>query len=389
MVASTNKTSLAYDKETVFGTTDATPTFTLLPTTGGSPANNIVTAVSDVIRSDRQTDDLIVVDGDINGDVNFELSYAPYADFMQSVLMNAAAPRAIAITTATNDGTVDNTIVGKAGIEALVETGDVFRLTSVADSTIDGEYTCSATGTDEITVYPATGATTALTDVVITATGISKNGSSPIEGYTIRKIATNVATPYYWYYRGCAINSMNLNFATGSILNGTFGIVGLTEETRAIVLTGETADVPVPAYSILNSVSSVGVIRIGGVTVGTCSFASLDLTLDNQINPAKAIGTLGACDLSAYSLMVTGNTEVYFADLELYNKFVAAESFSVTIILKDGDDNAIGVDMPKCKFESLDTPISGKDAFLMQSGSFKALRDTVNDYMIKLSRIDA
>jgi len=44
--------------------------------------------------------------------------------------------------------------------------------------------------------------------------------------------------------------------------------------------------------------------------------------------------------------------------------------------------------MPKCKFESLDTPIAGKDSFLMQSGSFKALRDATSNYMIKLTRID-
>lgn len=388
MVASSNLTSLAYDKETVFGTTDATPTFTLLPTTGGSPSNQISTAVSDVIREDRQTDDLIVVDGDINGDINFELSYAPYKDFMDSVLMNAAAARVVALTAVTNDGTSDDTIIGDTGIEAILFTGDVFRLTSVADPTIDGEYTCIASGTNVVTVYPATGATAALTDLVVTATEIQQNGASPIEGYTIRKKADNNGTPYYWYYRGCAINSMNLKFATGSILNGTFGIVGLTEETRTAILTGETADVAVPAYSILNAVSSIGVIRIGGVTLGTCSFASLDLTIDNQINAAKAIGTLGACDLSAYSLIVTGNTEVYFNNLDLYNKFVAATSFSVTIILTDGNGNSIGIDMPNCKFESLDTPISGKDSFLMQSGSFKALRDTVNNYMVKISRID-
>lgn len=388
MVASSNLTSLAYDKETVFGTTDSTPTFTLLPTTGGSPSNNISTAVSDVIREDRQTDDLIVVDGDINGDINFELSYDPYKDFMASVLMNSSS-RALSLTAVTNNGTVDNTIIGKTGIESSVIVGDVFRLTSVVDSSIDGDYTCIASGTDEVTVYPATGATTALIDLVVTATNIQQNGSSPIEGYTIRKKADNAGTPYYWYYRGCAINSMALKFATGSILSGTFNIIGLTEETRTSGLTGENSDIQVPSYSILNSVTSIGVIRIGGVTLGTCSFASLDLTIDNQINAAKAIGTLGACDLSAYSLMVTGSTEVYFSNLDLYNKFVNAESFSITIILKDGNGNVIGIDMPKCKFESLDTPISGKDSFLMQSGSFKALRDETNNYMIKLSRIDA
>ncbi len=387
MVATSNTTSIAYDAETVFGVTDATPTFTLLPTTGGSPVNNISTAVSDVIREDRQTDDLIVVDGDIAGDINFELSYAPYAAFMESVLMNNGAARAISLTTVGNATGTDDTLTA-ASIETTIKKGDVFRISSVAEPAIDGNYTCIAEGTGTVTIFPATGATLTNTDLVVTATSINQNGATTPDGYTIRKKADNAGTPYYWYYKGCAINSMNLKFATGSILNGTFGIMGLTEETRTTVLTGETADSPVPAYSILNAVSSIGVIRIGGVTLGTCSFASLDLTVDNQINSAKAIGTLGACELAAYSLMVTGSTEVYFADLALYNKFVAATDFSVTIILTDGLNNTIGIDIPKCKFESLDTPISGKDAFLMQSGSFKGLRDAVNDYMIKFSRID-
>lgn len=388
MSASTNLTSLAYDLETVFGTTDATPQFTLLPTTGGSPSNNIATAVSEVIRPDRQTDDLVVVDGDIAGEINYELSYAPYEDFMDSVLMNTASG-SISETGVTNDGTSDDTILGKAGLEAIIETGDVFTLSSITDSSIDGTYTCIAQGTNEVTIYPATGATASLSDVVVTATKIQVNGSSPIQGYTIRKTADNAGTPYYWYYTGCAINSMNFNFATGSILNGSIGIVGLGEDARTTKLTGEQTDIATPAYSIMNSVTSVGVIRIGGVTLGLCSFASLDLTIDNQINAAKSIGVLGACDLAAYSLMITGNTEVYFNNLDLYNKFLAAESFSVTIILTDTDGNSIGIDMPKCKFETLDTPISGKDAFLMQSGSFKALRDATTDYMVKFSRIDA
>lgn len=388
MVASTNLTSLAYDKETVFGTTDDTPTFTILPTTGGGPVNNISTAESEVIRDDRQTDDLSVVDGEISGDIAYELSYAPYADFMESVLMNTSTKN-IALTAVTNDGTGDNTIIGAAGIEDDVKIGDVFHLASIVDSTIDGAYTCIAEGTDEVTVYPATGATAALTDLTVDATDIRTNGASAVQGYTIRKKASNAGSDYYWYYRGCVINSMNFNFATGSILNGSIGIVGLTEETRTTVLPSETADDPTPAYTIMNSVTSVGVIRIGGVTLGTCSFSSLDLTIDNKVNLAKAISVLGACDVAAFSVEVTGNTEVYFNNLDLYNKFVNAQSFSVTIILTDGDGNSIGIDLPKCKFESLDTPISGKDAFLMQSGTLKGLRDATSDYMIKFSRIDA
>jgi len=42
------------------------PAFQLMPTTGGSPTGNTTTAVSEVIRSDRQIDDLVVVSKRIN-----------------------------------------------------------------------------------------------------------------------------------------------------------------------------------------------------------------------------------------------------------------------------------------------------------------------------------
>lgn len=387
MVTSTNFTNIAYLKEAEFGVTDPNPTFTILPTTGGSPVNNITTAVSEVIRADRQTDDLIVVDGDIAGDISYELSYEPYKDFMESVLMNDAS-RAISLSAVTINRIAD-TILIDSGIEAVCLVGDVVRLTSAEDPTIDGPYTVTGSASNQVTVYPATGATSDLQDVVVTATDIRTNGADEIQGYTIRKKAISDGDSYYWYYRGCAINTMNFNFVTGSILSGSIGIMGLTEETKETVLDGENTDIDTPDYTIMNSVTSVGVIRISGVTLGTCTFSSLDLTIDNQINSAKAIGTLGACDLAAFSVMVTGNTEVYFSNLDLYNKFVEASSFSVTIILTDGDGNTIGVDLPKCKFETLETPISGKDSFLMQSGSLKALRDSSGDYMVKFSRIDA
>lgn len=387
MAVTTNYTDIAYIEEAVEGETPLTPAFQILPTTGGSPVSNISTAVSEVIRSDRQTDDLVVVDSEVGGEINYELSYDPYKPLMLSLLQNNTTS-SISIAAASVDG-IDFTLISKTGIEGLVENGDTFRVSSVLDNAIDGIYTCIDNSVaNQITIYPSMPNTmSAQSDVALDTTTLAKNGSDTPKSYTIRKKATETGTPYYWYYRGCKISSMNFNFATGSILNGNFSVVGLTEEATTTKITGETT-VNVPAYSIMNSVSSIGTIYLEGVSLGTCSFSSLDLTYDNQINSAKSIGVLGACDTASFSVQITGNVEVYFKDLGIYQKFLNAQSFGVTIILTDGDGNSIGLNMPYCKFESLDTPISGKDQFLMQSGSFRALREPTDDYMFKLSLID-
>lgn len=466
MATSTNYTNVSYIEEAVGGTTPASPAFKLLPTTGGQITSNITTAVSEVIRSDRQTDDLVIVDSSVSGELNYELSYAPYKELLTALMQNdtitvdsdlgltsattvvagtdnlsyasletiLAVNSVVELTSATDpdiDGEYTVTALGTgavtvtptpasaqtdvviggaldilpaegavangsgtpskielAGIEGEINVGDVFWVTSATDAaSIDGTYTCINNSTaDEISITPAFGDTAAsiATDLHIRSARIITNGADDPKSYTFRTKAIESGTPYYWYARGCKVNTASMNFATGSILNGNIGVIGRTEEATETAISGES-EVATPAYSIMNSVSSVGTVYLEGLTLGTCSFSSLDLSIDNQINEAKSIGVLGACDTAAFSLQITGNVEIYFKDLTTYNKFLNSESFAVTIILTDGDNKSIGISMPKCKFETLTTPISGKDAFLMQSGSFRALRDATDDYMMKLS----
>jgi len=392
MAVTTNYTDIAYIEETEVGITPDTPQFQLLPTTGGSPVSNVTTATSEVIRSDRQTDDLVVVDADITGDINYELSYTPYKPFLLALLQQDTIASNITLAAVSGSYTTDPNILTGTGIEGIVAIGDVFTLTgSVTEVDVNGTaYTMTGSlQADEISISPPLDKNFVdFADAQLDITTISKNGYDEPKSYTFRKTVDDGTSVYRWYYRGVRVSSMNFNFATGSILNGSFSIKGLTEETTDAILAGEQTDLDVETYTIMNSVSSVGTIYFEGVNLGTCSFSSLDLTYDNQIESAKSIGTLGACATSSYSVNITGNVEVYFKDLTLYNKFKDADSFGITIVLSDGDDNAIGINMPKCKFETLDTPISGKDAFLMQSGSFKALRDATEDYMFKLSLVD-
>jgi len=396
MSTSTNYTSLAYVLETTEGEApiEAPFQFQLLPTTGGSPVRNITTAVSEVIRDDRQTDDLTPVDASVSGDINFELSHDPYSPWLKALLQQDTTG-AIAVSSITTDGADANTLA-VAGIDTAIEIGDVFQLVSASDDpTVNGTYTCTDNSSSgEISIEPAMPTPlTGITDGVATTTTIIKNGADTPKSYTIRKTAIEGATTYRWYYYGCRVNTLNLNIATGSILNGSIGVVGRTETTGTSLLTNEGTDVEIPAYNIMNSVTSVGKIYLEGVTLGTCSFSSLDLTYDNQTNEAKSIGVLGACATASFSLSITGNVQVFFKDLALYNKFVNAESFGVTIILNDATNGAtatqsIGINMPKCKFETLDTPIDGKDSFLVQTGTFRALRDETDDYMFKMSFVD-
>jgi hypothetical protein len=47
------------------------------------------------------------------------------------------------------------------------------------------------------------------------------------------------------------------------------------------------------------------------------------------------------------------------------------------------------MDFPKCKFETLEAPVPGKDEFLFANGTWRALRDATDDYMVQFTFIDA
>lgn len=390
MATTTSYTSQAYAVETEPGTINDPVTFQAIPTTGGSIESNITTAMSEEIRSDRMTTDLIPVDSSISGDLNYELGYDTYKPLMIALLENNTT-RAVSETLCDyNIANVDR--ISKTGIEGNVEIGDVLHIESVSDPVINGDYVCTDnTVADQITIYPDVSATmTTQADITVDATTIVENGADTPVSYTFRQTAVESGTTYYWYNRGCKINTMSFNFATGSILTGSMGILGLTQLATGTVTPNETVT-PIVTSPIMNAVNSIGTIYLEGLTVGTCSFTKLDLSVDNKLLEAKSIGTLGACATEATSLEITGSVDIYFKDLTAYNMFLNSNSFATTIILNDeidGSGSTIGINMPKCKFENLSTNVSGKDQFLVQSGSFKALRDDTDGYMVKFSFVD-
>lgn len=383
-MASTNIADLAYVKEVTAGTTPATPTFQRLPITGVDLSDNIATKSSEVLRKDRQTDDLIVVDADVNGPIPYELSFAAYKPLMISLLQGGSAVADVSIsatdlaavnstsqiTSSTTDFVSEGVVVGcYIQVDGFTESANngIFKVTAVTATsiTVDGTLTDEAAG-----------------DTVTVGAECYRNGAEVPDSYTFRKgFDVPGGSESIFYYRGCQISAMSMDFSTGEILKGEMTVNGLTAEGTATAITGETIT-DVAAYKLMNSVSSVTEVAVTGLPA-TAFFNTLNLTIDNNANAQKGIGQLGARALANFTLNVTASIELYFEDLTLYNKYKNSTSFTVAFTLEDGDGNIIVVSLPKCKFEELTEPVGGKDEFLMESGSLKALRDTTTNSTIQ------
>jgi len=392
-VTSTNYTSLSYIEEVTPGSFPDATTVNMdeLPTTGGAPAGNLTTAVSEAIRRDRMTDDLIVVDSEVGGDINYELSYAPYKPLLKALLQDDAAPRSVDITGSSSIGFLaqpTNNVTSSAEFTGILE-GMYIRVASTTSN--NGIYkVTNVASTSTITVTPQP-VVEAATSAHITSDMVRNGVDTPLT-YTILKLVEGITAPAYFFYTGCIVSAMSFNFTTGSILNGTISVVGRAEtvtedftDMGPLITTLNT--VPPAAYTIMNSVQSLGNISITGLAADTC-FSTLNLTVNNNVNQAKCIGTLGAHDLASFTLDITADIELYFEDIVTYNLYKNSSSFSLSFQLTDGIGNVMVVTLPACKFETLDSPIDGKDNFYMLTGSMRALRDTTTDCMIQFDFLD-
>jgi hypothetical protein len=388
-ITSTNYTDFSYIKEVTPGTTPTGGNFQRLPITSVGLSDSISTAVSEVIRSDRQTDELIVVDSEVAGDCNYELSYVPYKPLLVSLLQGGTATT-VAIGPLTDIGVTSGTRIydsaTAAWVAAGIKVGCFVRFSGFTNP--------ENNGVKKVEAVTATNLTVTDTGLVTEAAGASascdssyvRNGTSVMDTYTFKKNIGQAGTSIF-YYSGCAINTMSFDFTTGSILAGSMGLIGRQTVAQSSDQYTETM-VDVPAYDLMNSVSSIQSFDLTGLPAGT-AFSSFNLSVDNQINAAKSIGVLGAADLAAFSLNVTADIEVYFEDLSIYNIYKAGTNFSVDVLLKDSSGNDLIISMPYCKFEELSEPVDGKDSFLMESGSLRALRDPTTNMMIQITMIDA
>lgn len=91
-MSSADQTVLRYVKEVTMGVTPATPALSQIRFTGESLNYNIDNIQSDEIRPDRVQTDLIQVGANSGGNINFEMSFGSFTDFIAAALAGEWVP---------------------------------------------------------------------------------------------------------------------------------------------------------------------------------------------------------------------------------------------------------------------------------------------------------
>jgi hypothetical protein len=184
----------------------------------------------------------------------------------------------------------------------------------------------------------------------------------------------------YLRYVGCEVNSFSLSVAPNAIVTATFGIIGADQDPLNTVVAGATYGVaqggcPFDSFS--------GSILEGGSPIGIIT--SVDLTLENGIEPNFVVGSKITAGNTIGRSNVTGSLTAYFENSVLMNKFINEESTSIVFGLVNEAGDTLTFSLPNVKYGSGQPDVSG-DGSVTISLDYQALYDNATMSNIIIDR---
>lgn len=210
------------------------------------------------------------------------------------------------------------------------------------------------------------------------ANGVKQNPLSFEEKF---KLGAN--SDSYFRYTGMVANTMNLSISASEIITGSFDFLGKGGTIASSIVSGATY-VDASTEPILSASSHVGVLTLG--SFDSPKVLSISLDVSNNLMTANTVADLNYADIGAGTFDVGGTMEVYFDNNAMYQAFLDATEFGVTMTLGAETLKKYTLELPRVKFSSGEINASGQNSYVMATMGFKALGDKTTKNTIKLTR---
>lgn len=390
-MANGSRHSLYFVEESTYGTTPNNPALDLVRITGTTLGLAKDSLQSEEIRSDRQIADFRLGANQVGGDINFELSYGSFDQFLEAVLLSAdwAAPADTGVTTLSATATGYSRASGSFLNDGF-SVGQTVVAAGFAGSGYNGKSIITAVDalTMDTTPFPggSHGVEAGDGDEQITASQ-SIAAAAERRSFTFVRYFADVLpadNPYY-IYRGIELNSIQLSISANSMITGTFSVIGQSQET-AQDLTGLGTPTYNPASTTSPLDSFTGALEEGGSTVAVVT--EISMTLQNGIEPRFVVGSKNSIYPSVGRSNLTGQVTAYFEDSTLVNKFLNETESSLVFSLPDGAGNVQRYRVPRIKYTGGQPDVSGEGPITL-SMPFQALLDSSESTNMLIERTPA
>jgi hypothetical protein len=365
---------------------------------GESLTQSIETVRSQELRADRMTPDSVITAGSAGGALNFELSHKTHDTFFEALLAGEFVPVGTNGVVTISDATfsaVDNSInsVGGNIPDDTLEVGQWFSISGAADPENNGIFRVSPTTAPTanklvVDSQQATLETNAVATSVVLSSSRLKNGLEPLRTFTIEKEFSDIAQ--FFTFTGMGVQSMSLEFSTGSILTGSFNFLG-RQCTRGTVsgFSGISGEIDATETPVFNSVIGTQVM-LDDAPIGDSCANSLSISVETGLRELRCISSgIGAADLNVGTFVITMTTELYFSGntAAVYDKMITGSPLSLAICVSDDEGNGLAFVTNRCKIASSEVVAGGIDQDVVMSITVDATLDPDSDSMLIIDRI--
>lgn len=209
------------------------------------------------------------------------------------------------------------------------------------------------------------------------------NGVTPVS-FTFERAYTDVNSYESW--AGCRIGSMSLSIAPGSIITGSFSILG-KGGVPATSSVGTGQPIAAPTHGVMNAIDHVAVVEEGGS--GINGVVELTLDIDNGLFSSPQVGSIDPYAIGIGQFVCSGTLAVYYQDKALIEKYTKFQATSIAFELEDAAGNAYSIVIPRLKFTSGSAPGQGNRQGVVSRFNWSAMKDPSTGKTIIIQRTPA
>lgn len=384
MGASGSRHGLSYVPEVSYGITPANPPFKRVRNTGTTLALTKEEVESEEIRSDRQETCHRHGNRSVGGDINAELSYGNFDEFLQAVFCGTWAGATTLTGTTISAQASDNSFndsangflsAGFAVGDEVAGTGFVTganNKTRVITALTAGKMSFAGTDGDDIVNEAAGASVTLAADQDTLKTGTVRRS------FSFERFFADIVQ--YLRYTGVEFNTLNINVAPNKMVTMGFGVIGQDQSIAQTAIAGATYDDPSPTCGFD---SFNGSILLNGAVIA--DITEIDITLENGLETQFVIGSKVTRRPTIGRSKVSGSLTLYFSDASILQAFQDETACYLQFSLTDPAGNQYTFLIGNLKFNSGQPDVSGEGSITIPA-DFKATYDTVSQTNIQVIR---
>lgn len=186
-------------------------------------------------------------------------------------------------------------------------------------------------------------------------------------------------------FKGCMVNTMNLDVSARSKLTGSFGIIAATADAPASsIITGATY-VAANTNPIMSGSGDVGALTIAG-SAGP-KIMSINFQGTNNINVRPVVGSKESNGLRKGQFVFSGSLNAYFDDTTLRDLYKAGNYVDLSIVIGVGANKKYTISLPKTRLLNAPKSLPGNNEDIMLNVEFQAVYDTTELASVKVTRV--